>query len=93
MFFLHPLAVLVQTSADTSNKLVQQTDPGRRFPFCSQFYSSLHDSANSVSLIYKLAQVLSSTLAEQIYTEGIELALVINKENVFQVQDTLDHTV
>lgn len=34
VFFLHPLAVLVQTSADTSNKLVQQTDPGRRFPFC-----------------------------------------------------------
>lgn len=53
----------------------------------------MHDSANSVSLIYKLAQVLSSTLAEQIYTEGIELALVINKENVLQVQDTLDHTV
>lgn len=53
----------------------------------------MHDFANSVSPIYKLAQVLSITLAEQIYTEVIELALVINKESVFQVQETLDHTV
>lgn len=53
----------------------------------------MHDFANSVSPIYKLAQVLSITLAEQIYTGGTELALVIDKEDVFQVQDTLDPTV